>query len=85
MDSAVASLRTAVRLDPAAPIYDTRLGTVLYLAGDVGAAESALLNAIRKDSAYALAHRQIAEVYAVEHRCGDAMREVRREPELTPD
>ena len=84
MDSAIASLRTAVRLDPAAPIYDTRLGTVLYLAGDVSGAETSLLNALRKDSGYAYAHRQLAEVYAVEHRCDDAMKEVGREPGL-PD
>ena len=84
MDSAVASARIAVRLDPVATIYDTRLGTVLYLAGDPGAAESSLLNAIRKDSANALAHRQLAEIYAVQHRCDDAMKEVAREPDL-PD
>jgi Tfp pilus assembly protein PilF len=71
-----------VRLDPAAPIYDTRLGTVQYLSGNLSAAESSLLNALRKDSAYAFAHRQLAEVYAVQHRCEDAMKEVRREPEL---
>ncbi len=84
MDSAVSSLRAAVRLDPTAPIYDTRLGTVLYLAGDLPGAEATLLNALRKDSSYALAHRQLAEVYAAQHRCGEAMNEVRREPGM-PD
>jgi serine/threonine-protein kinase len=84
MDSAVASARAAVRLDPAAPIYDTRLGTVLYLAGNISAAESSLVNALRKDPAYAYARRQLAEIHAVQHRCDDAMNEVRREPGL-PD
>jgi serine/threonine-protein kinase len=84
MDSAVASARTAVRLEPAAPIYDTRLGTILYLAGDLKAAEAALLGALGKDPGYTLAHRQLAEVYASQGRCGEALSEVRRAPEL-PD
>ncbi len=82
MDSAVASLRTAIRLDPINPIYDTRLGTLLRLAGDLPGAAAALRNALRKDSSFAYAHRQLAEVLAEGHDCEGARTELRREPVL---
>ncbi|MGE5091568.1 MAG: protein kinase domain-containing protein [Bacillota bacterium] len=79
MDSAVASLRTAVRRDPVALIYRTRLGTGLYFADDLAGAESTLLAALRQDSTYTFAHRQLAQVYADAGQCGKALAESRRE------
>ena len=73
-DSAAASMRAAIRLDPAAPINDTRLGTVLFLADDVAGADSALGNALRKDPASAFARTQRAQLYATIGRCADALR-----------
>ena len=73
-DSAAASMRAAIRLDPAAPINDTRLGTVLFLADDVAGADSALANALRKDPASAFARTQRAQLYAATGRCADALR-----------
>jgi len=78
LDSAVSSIRTARRLDPVDPIYDTRLATVIYFSGDFAAAESTLAGALRKDPNYALAHAQLAEVLAQAGQCGRALAEARR-------
>ena len=80
MDSAIASLRTAARRDPVALIYQTRLGTGLYFANDMAGAEAVLLEVLGKDSSYAFAHRQLAQVYADDRQCDKALVEVRREP-----
>ncbi|MEO8227670.1 MAG: protein kinase, partial [Gemmatimonadota bacterium] len=76
LDSAAASIRIAMRLDPAAPIYDTRLGTTLYFADNLAEAETALRGALRKDSTYVFARADLSEVYAEAGRCAEALRQL---------
>ncbi len=81
LDSAAASIRAGSRLDPAAPIYDTRLATALTFADDFAGAERALVAALRKDSTAAFIRSQLAQVYAELGRCREAMSQL--EPAAT--
>jgi eukaryotic-like serine/threonine-protein kinase len=74
LDSAIWSMRQALRVDPGALIAATRLGMILYFADSMQAAESQLNAVLRIDKDFQFASGELAQVYADEHRCADAMR-----------
>ena len=74
MDSAVVSVRHAERLDPLDPVIATRVGTVLYMAGQSGAAEVQLEGVLRRLPANLPALAELAFVYGADEQCAKADR-----------
>ena len=72
MDSAVVSVRHAERLDPLDPVIATRVGTVLYMAGQSGAAETQLEGVLRRLPANLPALAELAFVYGADQQCAKA-------------
>jgi hypothetical protein len=62
-------------VDPLGAVVGTRLGSVLYLAGDDGRSEGEFLQVLSRDSENWPAHAELALVYADDHRCPQAMKE----------
>lgn len=69
MDSAVASVRHAERLDPLDPVIANRLGSVYYMAEQNGAAESQLEGLLRRQATNIAALAELAFVYANDGQC----------------
>ena len=72
-DSALASLRHGWALDPGSLIIGTRVGTLLYFADSVKAAERQLDAVLKMDKNFRFARTQIAVVYAQEGQCAQAL------------
>jgi eukaryotic-like serine/threonine-protein kinase len=73
IDSAIESMQHGKRIDPLAAIIGTRLGGVYYYAGKGGLAENELKEVLRQAPEYHFARTQLAQVYASENRCQDAL------------
>jgi len=72
-DSAIQSMRHGKEIDPLAAIIGTRLGGVYFYAGKDTLAEIALKEVLRQAPGYHFARTQLAQVYASENRCQEAL------------
>jgi tetratricopeptide (TPR) repeat protein len=77
LDSAVASIRHAFRIEPTAPIVGSRLSQVLLLHGDTAEAERSVNEVLGGDPTNDIAHSQRLELYNATGRCPAALREVK--------
>lgn len=73
MDSAIRSMRRGEEIDPLAAIIGTRLGGVYYYAGKDTLAEIELKKVLRQAPSYHFARTQLAQIYASENRCQEAL------------
>ncbi|HEY8062442.1 MAG TPA: protein kinase [Gemmatimonadales bacterium] len=78
LDSAVASIRHAYRIEPTAPIVGARLSQVLLLHGDTSEAERSVNEVLSEDPTNDIAHAQRLELYDATGRCDAALREVKQ-------
>jgi eukaryotic-like serine/threonine-protein kinase len=76
LDSAIASTRHAWKIDPAALIVGTRLGSLLYYADSLPQAEQQLNAVLKIDGEFRFAKSQLAQVYADDHQCEKALAEI---------
>jgi len=74
VDLALRSMRHGWQIDPASLIVGTRLGTVLYFADSMQAAEQQLRAVLKLDKNFTFAGIQLAQVYADQHQCSEALR-----------
>ena len=81
-DAAVRDVRRARALDPLSLIINTRLATMLYLAGRDQDAVDQLHQALELDSSYDLAHAELARVDVEMGRCADAFAQLRDRPAI---
>jgi serine/threonine-protein kinase len=79
---AVRELQTARQLEPVSAFVNTRLGSVLYYAGDVPAAIAQLRKALEIDSTFTLAHVELARSLANLGRVDEAVAELSRAPDF---
>jgi eukaryotic-like serine/threonine-protein kinase len=73
LDSALWSMRRGWRVDPAALIIGTRVGTLLYLADSLKASERQLESILKVDRDFLPAKMDLATAYADDHQCDRAL------------
>ncbi|MGH7670728.1 MAG: protein kinase domain-containing protein [Gemmatimonadaceae bacterium] len=74
MDSAVASMRHALAIDPTSLIVLTRVGTTLLWSGDAHSAIPVLEAVLARNPRFQPAQTDLADAYSLTGRCADALR-----------
>jgi len=79
----VRELERARQLEPLSPLVNTRLGSLLYYAGDADGAVRQLRSTLATDSTYTLAHAELAHVLAEQGKVDEALAELAKAPDFT--
>jgi TolB-like protein/Tfp pilus assembly protein PilF len=79
----IRELERARQLEPLSPLVNTRLGSLLYYAGDTDGAVRQLRSTLATDSTYTLAHAELAHVLAAQGKVDEALAELAKAPDFT--
>jgi len=82
---ALHAIEQARQSDPLSVIINARVATMLYFAGRYPDAVAQLHRSLTLDSTNAITHAELARAYAVQHRCAEALAELRFVPATFPN